>query len=75
MNVTADSVGFIVLGVLSLSFGLWSRGQVDALLDDDPLSEDEHEFRSGVLARGAVTLMVVGVILIIAGVTLLFVRH
>lgn len=75
MKVTADTVAFIILGALSLAFGLWSRGRVDDLLEDDPLSDEEHEFRSGVLSRGAVTLMVAGVILLITGVTLLFVRH
>jgi hypothetical protein len=75
MKVTADTIAFIVLGAMSLAFGLWSRGRVDELLEDDPLSDEEHEFRSGVLNRGSVTLIVAGIVLLITGVTLLFVRH
>ena len=75
MKVTADTVMFITLGVLSVAFGLWSRGRVDQLLEDDPLTDDEYEYRSTQLHRGVITLIVVGCVLIITGVTLLFVRH
>ena len=75
MRVTADTIAFILLGVLSLAFGLWSRGRVDQLLDDDALDDDEHEYQSDVLGRGSITLMVAGIILLCTGVTLLFVRH
>jgi hypothetical protein len=75
MKVTVDTIAYIVLGVLSLGFGLWSRGRVDQLLDDDALDDDEHEYQSDILGRGSITLIIVGIILIGTGVTLLFVRH
>jgi hypothetical protein len=75
MEVTADTIAFIVLGVLSFGFGLWSRGRSDQLLDDDALDDDEHEYQSDILGRGSITLMVAGIILLGTGVTLLFVRH
>ncbi len=75
MRVTADTIAFIVLGVLSFGFGLWSRGRVDQLLDDDALDDDEHEYQSDILGRGSITLMVAGVILVGTGVALLFIRH
>jgi len=75
MRVTVDTIAYIVLGALSLGFGLWSRGRVDQILDDDALDDEEHEYQSDILGRGAITLVVVGIILIGTGITLLFVRH
>lgn len=75
MKVTADVIAFIVLGALSLGFGLWSRGRVDQLLDDDALDDDEHEYQSDILGRGSITLIVAGIILLITGVILLNTRH
>jgi uncharacterized membrane protein HdeD (DUF308 family) len=75
MRFTPEAISFVVLGALSIAFGLWARGRVDELLDDDPLSDEEHEYRSDVMNRGAVTTLVVGAILIITGVTLSFMRY
>jgi hypothetical protein len=75
MRFTPESVSFVVLGALSIAFGLWSRGRVDELLDDDPLSDEEHEYRSDMMRRGALTTLVVGTILIVTGVTLSFMRY
>jgi hypothetical protein len=63
------------LGVLSLGFGLWSRGRADQLLDDDALDDEEHEYQSDMLGRGSITLIVAGIILLGTGATLLFIRH
>lgn len=75
MRFTPESIVFIVLGALSVAFGLWSRGRVDALLDDDPLSDEEHEYRGDMMRRGVITTLVVGAILIVTGVTLSFMRY
>lgn len=75
MRLTADTVAFILLGLLSIGFGVWAHGREDQLLEDDALDADEHEYRSGQLRRGALSLLVFGAILVITGVTLLFVRH
>jgi len=75
MRITPETVVFIVLGALSVAFGLWSRGRVDALLDDDVLSDDEHEYRADMMRRGTITLLAVGSVLIVTGVTLSFMRY
>ena len=75
MKLTADTVAFILLGLLSIMFGFWAHGREDQLLEDDALDDDEHEYRSGELRRGALALLVFGGILVVAGVTLLFVPH
>ncbi len=75
MRFTPETIVFIVLGVLSIAFGLWSRGRVDQLLDDDALDDEEQEYRGDMMRRGTITLLAVGSVLVITGVTLSFMRY
>ncbi len=73
-DIMAYVIGFAVLGGLCLLLGMFLRGRIEGLLVDpklgDRLSEDEQDYRWSQYNYGVLTLIVVGIILLLAAVGL-----
>ncbi len=69
-DILAYVISFVVLGGLCIVLGLFLRGRLESLMVDpklgDRLSEDEQDYRWSQLNTGVLTLLVAGVVLILA---------